>query len=1319
MVLIQDTGAPSPRPLLPTDEGELTSHLKRGHPHNHKLNEDVNPAISGNEDAAPTVNSSADTNSGDVHDSSPSSIPAGMTSSEHTHSHIVSGQQRSVSNRFLAGILAERVKITSNRQKALTNADHFIDIYNGGVKPADEEEDQAEEEYKNGHGVQDHQVEDSARKVSCGNGQKRAGNEISKSKDSDVAAEVEEEEDNDGNSDQYTLGSADNVAVPQLVSTAGSVPKGEIPHDDSGLTHGMSLDPALRKRHEEWAEKGAAKVVQEVINPKTGEKTKKVVKKGIKDFKFGDMLGDGAYSTVLLATSIDSGKTYAVKVLSKEYLIKQKKVKYVNIEKNALQRVNNSRCVVKLFFTFQDEASLYFLLEYAPNGDFLSLMKKYGSLNEDCTCYYSAQLLDAIDFLHQHGIIHRDIKPENILLDKDWKIKLTDFGTAKILDLDKSTHKYNLLTRSKSFVGTAEYVAPELLNDNFVDYRCDIWAFGCILFQMIAGKPPFKATNEYLTFQKVMKVQYAFTAGFPTVIRDLVKRVLVKQIDQRLIIQQIQKHPFYKHKDFKDGSVWSDPAPEISAYKVSAKSMQPVPELNDKPKLAYKRPVINIPKRAIAPSTSNASSQSSLPKADYRPPPTVQSRSTPVSPKVNVSVATFNTAQEKGVSEEDPTERPKIAASAEERGIAIIKSVKNRAQRTKKRVPSVGAAIAASAAYNKQQNVATPPVSRSVRRSSGSQLQSLQRSHQSGSSPVLNGQQHFAPQTPRDTAHGFFSATATPTPMSPPPPIVTAPPLTPNSQSATQTQTQTQAYGAGSEVRSRGYSLGSRGSRQISIQSIQTRRDDSSRSTADKVPLTPIGSSRPSSSYPSTPKTPSQQSSFMQMPINNLDIQWSFFLKSVAEHVQKVEEFYVAVIGHDALEKRLNKFHKYMSDPIILANTSRSTLLSQVAKNGGEITGFRSDLKMTEDKFYSVIKLYPDELQDDYAKPGTTISNVLSTAGNPDLQANNGDPNAANSPPASPPREESFSGGHSLFSTSVKKFFSHARQSSYSDAGGLFSPDQEKFFKRILLVTSFGRALLFAKRKSPAPNTELYYDLHYEIDLCQPGTRIKEINMSYPTNNIIVIDTPFKSFVLFNPNGTSSNKHESFCNSWFKAFKKCVKLGNSSVKQQYAGHYQETGSAVLVATPSLENSHTNTSTTQHMVKSPSEGHVKQLLSSGSQSSGSMHKAASSTTQRHRPVPPVPLSSLSSAGMTVGPASPGKKTRIFESFVSSREKLSRKQSSNSPSVPLASNLINGLPISSSTGALGLGLSSGSDRRRASESRSATRMMGQGEFGFRHR
>lgn len=367
-----------------------------------------------------------------------------------------------------------------------------------------------------------------------------------------------------------------------LTSTRGFIP----PANEDSSQHDMGLDPSMRRRREEWADRGAAKIIKEVADPTTGELTKQVVKMGIKDFKFGEQLGDGSYSSVVLATARDSGKKYAVKVLSKEYLIRQKKVKYVTVEKLALQKLNGTKGIIRLFFTFQDEASLYFLLEYAPHGDFLALIKKYGSLNEQCARYYASQIIDAVDSLHTIGIIHRDIKPENILLDKDMKVKLTDFGTAKILPEEPSNDAdgkpcFDLNARSKSFVGTAEYVSPELLNDSYTDSRCDIWAFGCILFQMVAGKPPFKASNEYLTFQKVMKIQYAFTAGFPQIIKDLVKKLLVKEPNDRLTIEQIKAHIFFQTVNFDDGSVWDDDPPEIQPYKISAEALRPLPKVSE------------------------------------------------------------------------------------------------------------------------------------------------------------------------------------------------------------------------------------------------------------------------------------------------------------------------------------------------------------------------------------------------------------------------------------------------------------------------------------------------------------------------------------------------------------------------------------------------------------------------------------------------------------------------------------------------------------------------------------------------------------------
>ncbi|CCE66263.1 hypothetical protein TPHA_0P01050 [Tetrapisispora phaffii CBS 4417] len=539
---------------------------------------------------------------------------------KHVNDKEISPHKRSTSN---INLYNPDVLVPGKGERALTDTNNFIQMYNKqhklqNLNDLSQESIIESNEYNLSENNSDGQgsVNNDSEAISLGS------IEVSDIKNTSVNEEVVDEdqitEDEDSSSD---LSDPEQLKMRKKYEQAKKLSSNEPSNKkESHLDEEMSLSDKLKSQREKWAERGAAKIVRNVADPKTGEITKQTISKGINDFKFGEVIGDGSYSTVMLATSIESNQKYAVKVLNKEYLIRQKKVKYVNVEKNTLQRLNNSRTVVKLFFTFQDEAHLYFLLEYAPNGDFLSVMKKYGTLNEECACYYGAQIIDAIHFIHSKGIIHRDIKPENILLDGDMKVKLTDFGTAKILDPvtkvnnnNSKTATFDLLTRSKSFVGTAEYVTPELLNDSYTDYRCDIWAFGCILFQMIAGKPPFKATNEYLTFQKVMKVQYAFTAGFPVVIRDLVKKILLKQPSQRLTISAIKAHHFFNDKNFSDGSIWDDNPPEIQPYKINAKSMQPVPELKTTP---GKRHLLSIPKRPSSrpnyvPSTPVSSAKSS------------------------------------------------------------------------------------------------------------------------------------------------------------------------------------------------------------------------------------------------------------------------------------------------------------------------------------------------------------------------------------------------------------------------------------------------------------------------------------------------------------------------------------------------------------------------------------------------------------------------------------------------------------------------------------------------------------------------------------
>ena len=131
---------------------------------------------------------------------------------------------------------------------------------------------------------------------------------------------------------------------------------------------------------------------------------------------------------------------------------------------------------VTLYHTFQDRESLYFVLELAENCELLHYVQKYGALDIDSATFYAAQLADAIDRIHRAGVVHRDIKPENVLLDKNMRVMVTDFGSARILVRPPDGPSDE---RAYSFVGTAEYVSPELLNAQVVGMPAEWWACGC------------------------------------------------------------------------------------------------------------------------------------------------------------------------------------------------------------------------------------------------------------------------------------------------------------------------------------------------------------------------------------------------------------------------------------------------------------------------------------------------------------------------------------------------------------------------------------------------------------------------------------------------------------------------------------------------------------------------------------------------------------------------------------------------------------------------------------------------------------------------
>lgn len=301
------------------------------------------------------------------------------------------------------------------------------------------------------------------------------------------------------------------------------------------------------------------------VDPRSKGLPKKV---GPQDFERIKLIGQGDVGKVYLVRLRDTTQLFAMKVLSKKEMIERNKLKRCLTEREILATVDYP-FIVTLYYCFQSPDHLFLVMDYCAGGEFFRMLKSQPErrIPEDWVRFYAAEVLLALEYLHQCGFIYRDLKPENILLHDSGHIMLTDFDLSKQASVTAPVVKHSFMSGlfgggssrgagqimidTNSFVGTEEYIAPEVIKGSGQSSAVDWWTFGILVYEMAYGCTPFKGDTQHATFSNICATDKVnipdkpeLSNAFKKMIRALLARDPAKRMGSKSGAAELKKSEF-------------------------------------------------------------------------------------------------------------------------------------------------------------------------------------------------------------------------------------------------------------------------------------------------------------------------------------------------------------------------------------------------------------------------------------------------------------------------------------------------------------------------------------------------------------------------------------------------------------------------------------------------------------------------------------------------------------------------------------------------------------------------------------------------------